>query len=171
MAGSANLAADIQWGARWQAGIEGILALRSVPRDGWHQGNGLAITGFGLEARRYFRTASGTTASILGHGSIPAPFTGWYAGTDFHHLKFDCLRSVGKVGCEGILYTAGVTGGYTLRIASNWTIDGAIGVGYIYRRYNRYVGYAPDGLNRYLGTKKGSTFGLTHAEISAAYHF
>lgn len=51
---SASLGIDLRWGTRWQAGIDGSIALKSAPADGWQSAPRFAVSGAGAEVRRYF---------------------------------------------------------------------------------------------------------------------
>lgn len=157
---SPSLGVDVQWGGRWQATIDGHLSVLSSDRGG---GKALypRLSGFGAEVRRYF-------------GS---DFHQLYLAVDARYTQFDLLPA-SAIGREGIAYTVGPTAGYTLPLPSlwglnteGWTVDAAIGIGYVYRDLNRYTWHAPVRQNRLLGTKSGSAFGVTHAELSLVYHF
>lgn len=175
---SPSLGVDVQWGGRWQATLDGHLSLLSTNRGGGHA-RYPRLSGFGAEVRRYFgRDLRGV--DLLGLGVLRSPllgsddaYRGLYLALDARYTQFDCLPA-SAVGREGIAYTVG----YTLALPSlwglnteNWTVDAAIGIGYVYRDLNRYAWYAPARQNRLLGAENGSAFGVTHAELSLVYHF
>lgn len=165
---SPALGVDVQWNRRWQATLDGHISLLSDDPD---NGNAryLRMSGVGVEVRRYFQTEHYST-DIPRTMNEGLPFHGAYLALSARYLKFDHLLLT-DTGREGIAYTAGATVGYTFFLPCRWTVDAAIGAGYVYKDYNRYKWYNPTHQNRLLGTKSTNSFGLTHAEVSLVYHF
>ena len=163
--GSASLGADLQWGTRWQAGIDGSIALKTAPDGGWTGSNKLAVSSVGAEVRRYFGIPRHST------GGKSSAHQGLYLGLGTRYLKFDCLKDAQATGREGTILTAGLILGYTFRLPARFTMDIAAGAGYLHKDYNRYTWYEPARQNRFLNSKTTNAARLTHAEISVAYHF
>lgn len=170
--GSASLGADLQWGTRWQAGIDGSIALKSAPDGGWTEGPHFAVSGAGVELRRYFnalhRSSDARKQNPNGEG---LSHHGPYLALGARYLNFDVLRDSRAIGREGNIITAGLTLGYTFCLPAHFTVDAALGAGYLHKDYNRYTWYAPALQNRFLGDKNTNALGLTHAEVSVVYHF
>ena len=180
---SASLGIDLRWGTRWQAGIDGSIALKSAPADGWQSAPRFAVSGAGAEVRRYFnalyrsvdtRRLSGNgdnNGGGSGNGGNGLSHHGPYLALNVRYLKFDFLRNEHATGREGTLLTAGITLGYTFCLTRHLTLDAALGAGYIHQDYNRYQWYAPAARNRFISHQNGNTLGLTQAEVSVAYGF
>lgn len=179
---SASLGIDLRWGTRWQAGIDGSIALKSAPADGWQSAPRFAVSGAGAEVRRYFNALyrSVDTRRLSGNGDNNGGNNGSGNGLSHHgpylalnvrYLKFDFLRNEHATGREGTLLTAGITLGYTFCLTRHLTLDAALGAGYIHQDYNRYQWYAPAARNRFISHQNGNTLGLTQAEVSVAYGF
>lgn len=150
---SPSLGADIQIAGRWQASIDGHISLLNKDGDYLH------IAGVGAEGRRYFNAAS--SGDLL---------YGPYIGVSTRYLKYnDQLLST--LGRDGWHYTAGVTGGYTFPMFSNFSFDLGLGLGYVHTDFERYEYYAPHNENRLTGRKIKNSFGITQVELSVAYHF
>lgn len=150
---SPSLGADIQIAGRWQASIDGHVSLLNK------EGDYLQISGVGAEGRRYFNAA--TSGDML---------SGPYIGVSTRYMKYnDQLLST--LGRDGWHYTAGVTGGYTFPLFSNFSLDLGLGLGYVHTDFERYEYYAPTSESRFTGRKIKNSFGITQLELSVAYHF
>lgn len=169
---SPSLGVDLQWGSRWQAGIDGSIGLMSTDPD-----NGEAqfvnMSSVGVELRRYFSACYSSTDNRLANANGCQSHHGPYLAIDARMLRINNKMDVDidGIGRNGYIYTAGLTLGYTFWLPGAMTIDLGLGAGYVRRDYNRYVWYAPKQQNRLLTPRIDSTFGLTHAEISLVYHF
>lgn len=129
------------------------------------------MSGAGVEVRRYFQAEHHSSDIERAADEVSGlPFHSLYLALGARYLKFD-HHLFSDIGREGVAYTAGPTVGYTFFLPRRWTVDAAIGAGYVYKDYNRYSWYKAAQQNRLLNQKSNHSFGITHAEVSLVYHF
>ena len=161
---SPSLGADVQFGGRWQAGIDGHVSLIGATDDM------VKMTGAGAELRRYFCKAYTSTDIREKNGGAGRSYHGLYMGISARYLKYDD-RLLNKPSRDGKMMTAGLLAGYTFLLPGHWTVDASIGVGYVHDDYTAYEWYQPRQVNRWIESEVRNRFGLTSAEISLVYNF
>lgn len=153
---SPSLGVDLQWGTRWQAGIDGSIGLSSTNPDGG-TAKYARISSIGAQVRRYIGAS--------------ATHSGLFVGASARHMHVNYKLKKNGIGREGSVNTIGITGGYTMKLGGAFSADAAIGAGYLHRYYNRYEWYVPQQQNRLVDRRNKGALGITHAELSLVYNF
>ena len=105
------------------------------------------------EVRRWFRT--------------PEPWHGMYVGVFAGGGKYDLEN--GGTGYEGEGGMAGVSFGYMWPISRCFSLEAAVGAGYMYTRYKEYIPY--DDHYLYQRTKSLNYFGPLKLKFAVAWRF
>lgn len=105
------------------------------------------------EVRRWFRT--------------PEPWHGMYVGVFAGGGKYDLEN--GDKGYKGEGGMAGVSFGYMWPISRCFSLEAAVGAGYMYTRYKEYIPY--DGHYLYQRTKSLNYFGPLKLKFAVAWRF
>lgn len=95
------------------------------------------------------------------------PWHGLYVGAFGLGAKFDLANS--HRGYQGHGVGGGISVGYMWPIARCWSLEAALGAGYMYSRYKEYRPF--DGHYLYQRTKSLNYFGPLRAKLAIAWHF
>lgn len=156
-----NLAAEVALAPRWTIDVSGQFNTWNLSHD--HKWKHWVVQ---PEIRYWFcdRFAGHFVgAHLLGGqynvGGIDIPFS--FLGTDFKKLKD--TRYQGWFGGLGVAY------GYAWAIAEHWNIEGEIGIGWTYTRFDRF---RCSGCGKKIEENKPHNyFGVTKAAINLVYLF
>jgi hypothetical protein len=154
-----NAAVEFAFGRdrRWSMEVEGMAAWWSQNSSPYYC---YRIGAGSVELRKW-----------LGDPSL-APLSGYYAGVylmagtyDLRWRKNEPVRGVQS----DLSYSAGVTFGYSLRLARRLNLELGLGVGYLGGQYKRYTHSSDYDLFPYQSTHQRAYFGPTKAKVSLVW--
>lgn len=99
------------------------------------------------------------------------PFYGHFLGVHTHYGQYNVGRlpfggPLRRYRYEGWLTGAGVSYGYHLMLSGRWSVEGSLGLGYAYLRYDKYECRH---CGEFLDRSRKHYFGVTKAAVSLIY--